>query len=510
MTGKTTKGGKESGARSFLQRLIGRAPGVRGSLSQRILVLAAIWIAALLIVGGVALDRVVTGTMTRNFDDRLAEALPTMIAATELDLFAEVRFNRNPVDPRFNEPYSGLYWQVSGEGRVPFRSRSLWDRELPVDLAQACIDVCTSRSEAFANEPLRVIERDGIIPGSPVVWRFVVAQNAKQLDQQLADVRRTLWWSLGALGAGLFALAVTQATIGLMPLRRLASAIADIRSGKADRAPTEDVPPEIAPLVSELNDLLDHNEKAAESARMHAGNLAHALKTPMSVLVNEAQAGSPDLAVAVTRELATMRRHIDHHLARARAIGRRTASSARAEVWPALERLRNAIERIYAERGVVVDLAGLQSAVFRGERQDLEEMTGNLIDNAAKYGGGRVFVTVSEEQGPTGPMVLVSVEDDGPGITEADRKLLFERGVRLDTGKPGTGLGLAIARDVAEIYGGSVELGSSEDLGGLMVTLRLPSGAAGGRAGSESSATERWSLDFGRGLRQAPPTARSG
>ncbi len=465
--------------RTAADRLLGRKPGAPGSLSQRIVVLAAFWIAILLIVGGVALDRVVTGTITRNFDERLAEALPAMIAAAELDPFGEVRFNRTPVDPRFGEPYSGLYWQVSGEGRLPFRSRSLWDRELPVDLGRPCIDICASRSEEFANEPLRVIERDGIIPGSPVVWRFAVAQSAQQLDNQLADVRRTLWWSLGALGAGLFGLAVLQATVGLMPLKRLSTAMADIRSGKAERAPTEDVPPEIAPLVQELNELLDHNEKAAESARMHAGNLAHALKTPMSVLVNEASAGSPDLADAVTRELATMRRHIDHHLARARAVGRRKVSASRADVWPALERLRNAIERIYAERGVVIDLAGLQSAVFRGERQDLEEMAGNLMDNAAKYGGGRVFVTVSEEMGPAGPMVCISVEDDGQGIPEAERVRLFERGARLDTGKPGTGLGLAIVRDVAEIYGGSVDLAESEDLGGLLVMLKLPSGAVG-------------------------------
>ena len=468
--------------RGLFERLIGHTPGARGSLSQRIVALAAFWIAILLLVGGLALDRVVTGTITRNFDERLSEALPAMIAAAELDPFGEVRFNRTPVDPRFNEPYSGLYWQVSGEGRAPFRSRSLWDRELPVDLGKPCIDVCASRTEAFSNEPLRLVERDGIIPGSPVVWRFAVAQNARLLDEQLADVRSTLWWSLGALGAGLFALAVLQATIGLLPLKKLSSAMADIRSGKADRAPTENVPPEIAPLVQELNDLLDHNEKAAESARMHAGNLAHALKTPMSVMVNEAQAGSPDLADAVTRELATMRRHIDHHLARARAAGRRTASSARADVWPALARLRNAIERIYTERGVVIDLAGVQTAVFRGERQDLEEMAGNLIDNAAKYGGGRVFVTVAEELGSSGPMLSITVEDDGAGIEEAERVRLFERGARLDTGKPGTGLGLAIVRDVAEIYGGSVELGVSEDLGGLLVILRLPTGPVGSLA----------------------------
>lgn len=458
----------------------GRKPG---SISRRLLLLAAAWILALLGVGGVALDRIVTGTITRNFDTQLAAALPAMIAAAELDPFGEVRFNRPPVDPRFNEPYSGLYWQVAAEGRMPFRSRSLWDRELPADFAVSCVEPCALRTNAFRNEPLRVVERDGIIPGSPVVWRFQVAQATEQLDAQIRSVRTTLWWSLGALGAGLFALAIMQATFGLMPLRRVSAAIAAIRAGRMSRAPTNDVPPEIAPLVNELNALLEHNEQTAESARMHAGNLAHALKTPMSVLMNEAAAGSPDLADAVVRELSTMRRHIDHHLARARAMGRRTAATARADVWPSLERLVAAIERIYAERGVVIDLAGDRSVVFRGERQDLEELAGNLIDNAAKYGGGRVFVTVARGAGPDAGFLTITVEDDGHGIPAKLREGMFERGARLDTGKPGTGLGLAIVRDVAGIYGGSVALAESEDLGGLLVTLRLPAGADGRKVG---------------------------
>jgi signal transduction histidine kinase len=454
-----------------------RAPG---SISQRILVLAAAWIAALLLLGGFALDRIVTGTITRNFDEQLAKALPAMIGAAELDSNGDVWFNRQPVDPRFNEPYSGLYWQVSGEGRLPFRSRSLWDRSLELDLEMPCVDPCVSRSTAFRNEPLRIIERDGIIPGSPAVWRFAVAQSTQELDAQLSSVRRTLWWSLGALGAGLFALAILQATIGLMPLRSVSAALASIRTGRTTRVPTENVPPEIAPLVNELNALLEHNEQAADSARMHAGNLAHALKTPMSVLMNEAAAESPDLDRAVVRELSTMRRHIDHHLARARAMGRRTAATARADVWPALERLVTAIERIYAERGVVIDIAGDRTAVFRGERQDLEEMAGNLIDNAAKYGGGRVFVTVAQGEGANHDLLSITVEDDGRGIPEKLRDGLFERGARLDTGMPGTGLGLAIVRDVAEIYGGDVSLAESEDLGGLLVRLRLPSAPEGG------------------------------
>lgn len=438
------------------------------------LVLAAAWILALLAIGGMTLDRIVTGTIIRNFDTQLAAALPAMIAAAELDPFGDVRFNRPPVDPRFNEPYSGLYWQVTADDRMPFRSRSLWDRELPADLSAGCVEPCASRSSAFRNEPLRIVERDGIIPGSAVVWRFQVAQDTEQLDAQIRNVRSTLWWSLGALGAGLFALAIVQATIGLMPLRRISAAMASIRAGRMTRVPTADVPPEVAPLVNELNALLDHNEQTAEAARMHAGNLAHALKTPMSVLTNEAAAGSPDLAAAVVRELSTMRRHIDHHLARARAMGRRTAATARADVWPSLERLVLAIERIYAGRGVVIDLAGDKNAVFRGERQDLEEMAGNLIDNAAKYGGGRVFVTVARGAGADAGYLTITVEDDGQGIPLRLREGLFERGARLDTGMPGTGLGLAIVRDVAGIYGGSVALGESEDLGGLVATLRLP------------------------------------
>ncbi|TPE63957.1 HAMP domain-containing histidine kinase [Sandaracinobacter neustonicus] len=459
--------------------LLRRSPG---SISRRLLVAATIWIAALIALGGLALDRIVTGTIVRNFDAQLSVALPAMIAAAELDPFGDVRFNRQPVDPRFNEPYSGLYWQVAAEGHLPFRSRSLWDRELPADFTVSCVEPCVSRSGNFRNEPLRIVERDGIIPGSPVVWRFQVSQSTEQLDAQVRDVRRTLWLSLGVLGAGMLALAVLQATYGLMPLRRVSAAMAAIRAGRMSRAPTDDVPPEISPLVHELNALLDHNEKAAEDARMHAGNLAHALKTPMSVLTNEAAANSPDLAQAVVRELSTMRRHIDHHLARARAMGRRTASTARAEVWPSLQRLVNAIERIYAEKGVVIDIAGDRQACFRGERQDLEELAGNLIDNAAKYGGGRVFVTVSQDEGNPG-FVSIVVEDDGQGIPVKLRESMFERGARLDTGKPGTGLGLAIVRDVADIYGGSIRLSESEDLGGLMAILRLPACPSSDKAG---------------------------
>ena len=431
--------------------------------------LAAAWIIPLLLLGGFALDRVLTSTITRNFDDQLDIVLTAMIGAAELGPLGEVRFNRQLGDQRFYEPYSGLYWQVSAEGEEPFRSRSLWDRALSPSLAIDCRGGCRYSSGAFSGEPLRVIERAAMLPGSSMIFHFQVAQSTHDLDAQLARLRRTLLWSLTVLGGGLLVLAALQSTYGLRPLRKVSRAIAAIRTGEATRVPA-DFPPEVEPLVAEINELLEFNERQAEAARMHAGNLAHALKTPMSVLINAAQTAGPELPGAVVSQTAIMRRHVDHHLARARAAGRRAASASRSAVWPSLEALARTIPRIHAGRDVVIDIDGDRGAVFRGEREDLDEMLGNLLDNAAHYGGGRVFVTVAQ----AGGMIDIVIEDDGPGVPASERDRLFVRGARLDTGKAGTGLGLAIVRDIAEIYGGSVVLGESEDLGGLAVTLRLP------------------------------------
>jgi signal transduction histidine kinase len=194
------------------------------------------------------------------------------------------------------------------------------------------------------------------------------------------------------------------------------------------------------------------------------------LKTPLTVITNAATAHAPDLNDTVINEAAIMRRQVDHHLARARAIGRRASAQARATVWDSVEAVERAVSRLYVD--VTIDITGDRAAQVRVERQDLDEMLGNLVENAAKYGNGRVFVTVDR---PSGGKVTIQIEDDGPGIAQQQREELFTRGKRLDTtGKPGTGLGLAIVRDVAEIYGGSVSLDESEDLGGLLVTLSLP------------------------------------
>ena len=451
-----------------------RRSGHSGSLTRRMIGIAALWIVILLGVGGYALDRVLTTAITRNFDAQLDYVLTALIASSEIGPDGEVFLNRPPADQRFLEPYSGLYFQISGTGRqgtqtqsIEFPSRSLWDRRLQVRGGHRDFNVHTYDTTEFEDEELRVLERDVRLPGAPTRWRFQVAQNREGLDEQIEVLRRTMVRSFGILGLGLILLAALQAFYGLWPLRRVRQAIASIRSGEKSRI-EERFPPEIEPLTEELNALLVHNEVQAEEARRHAGNLAHALKTPLTVITNAATAKAPDLADTVCREATTMRRQVDHHLARARAIGRRSSAQARAAVWPALESVERAVSRLY--ENVTIDLAGDKHAAVRVERQDLDELLGNLIENAAKYGGGRVFVTVET----TPECVEILVEDDGRGIPEAERLSIFDRGARLDTGKPGTGLGLAIVRDVAHIYGGSVGLEESEDLGGLLARLKLP------------------------------------
>ena len=440
-----------------------------GSLTRRMIVVAAFWITALLLVGGFALDRILRASIVQNFDDQLEYVLNAMIASSEIGPDGEVRFNRQPADQRFIEPYSGVYFQISGDGADTFPSRSLWDRRLRVQDRHEDVEVHVYDSNEFEGEPLRISERDVILPGSQTRWRFQVAQSREMIDTQIRQLRSTLFWSFLALGVGLLILAALQTFYGLWPLRRVRQDVAAIRSGAKTRI-TEAFPNEVQPLTEEINQLLAHNEDQAEEARRHAGNLAHALKTPLTVITNAATANAPDLDETVCREATVMRRQVDHHLARARAIGRRASAHARAHVWESVEAVQRAVDRLY--ENVTVDIAGDKAAQVRVERQDLDEMVGNLVENAAKYGGGRVFVTVE----PKGDVIDIIVEDDGRGIPQQEREAIFQRGARLDTDKPGTGLGLAIVRDVAEIYGGRITLEESEDLGGLLARLSLPAG----------------------------------
>jgi signal transduction histidine kinase len=447
------------------------------SLARRLLLLATTWIIPLLLLGGVALDRVVSRIFTANFDARLQQYLTSLIAISEIGSLGEVRLSRPLGDQGFSEIYSGLYFQISLNNQTPFRSRSLWDRDIPVNLNVQLRTAVTSQRTLWSNqEHLRLTERDIKLPGAPQRLRFVVAARSDALQKQISEFRRTLVRSLSALGLGLILLSALQATYGLWPLRRVRRGLEAIRSGRTRRL-ENDYPLEVQPLANEMNALLDHGDSAAEQARTHAGNLAHALKTPMAVLLNDARDGDQVEAEIVLTQVELMKKHVEHHLARARTLGRRAMIGARTPVMPSLESLQRVLERIYQNyknRTLSVTIEGDSSLYFRGEKQDLEEIIGNLMDNASKYGGGKVTVVVQSVQDNMQRMVRIVVEDNGTGIPPGLRSHLFKRGTRLDESKTGTGLGLAIVRDVVEIYGGDVSLGDSISLGGLKVVVTLP------------------------------------
>ena len=447
-------------------RVVAESSG-KGSLSGRMIFIAAAWISLLLLIGGAALDRVLVNTVTKNFDDQLEYVLNAMIATAEIGPDGEVRMSRALGDQRFLEPNSGLYWQISGKNVPDFPSYSLWDRTLNPYLNNSSFDIHIRESSEFEEATLRIVEQSTLLPDSDVEWKFIVAESRSGLDAQIAELRTTLIISFLLLALGLIILAALQTLYGLWPLRYVRKALAEMRSGQKSRV-TAQLPVEVMPMVSELNALLDYNEKQAEEARRHAGNLAHALKTPLTVIMNSATAKSDNLDEIVVREAKTMRRQVDHHLARARAVGRRVHNQGRTKIWDSLESVERAVSRLYTH--VRLDMTGDRDLEASVERQDLDEILGNLIENAAKYGGGSVFITIIDSE----KFAEVEVEDDGNGIPENEREKIFDRGARLDTGKPGTGLGLAIVRDVVEIYGGTVALEESEDMGGLLVRLKLP------------------------------------
>ena len=247
------------------------------------MVIAAGWITVLLLFGGVALDRSMTGLVQRNFDDQLSYMLNGMIASAEVDQYGEIYFNRPLGDQRFLEPNSGLYWQITGAGHDDFPSRSLWDRSLHIRTDHVDNQPHSYDSNQFAGEKLRIMERSVILPGSETKWWFVVAQSRTEIDGQIHRIRLILVWSFLVLGLGLFLMAGLQTWYGLGPLRRVRLAIKRLRTTGANRV-SDPLPLEVQPLVEELNALLAHTERQAEEARMHAGNLAHALKTPLTVL----------------------------------------------------------------------------------------------------------------------------------------------------------------------------------------------------------------------------------
>jgi signal transduction histidine kinase len=445
------------------------------SLTRRLTLLTTLWVAIGLGLMGWFVIRTDERQIETAADARLGSLLDAVVASAAFDPSSGPILTRPLADPEFNRPLSGHYWQITGPGGSQATSRSLWDSRLVPPLREP-EGIRARDVEGPRSERLRLLERDVQLEGRfglvPITVQVAVAR--EDTDEEIASLRQNVILAFALLGTGLVGVVALLVIWGLRPLRRTQEELAEVREGRRQHMDVV-APTEIAPLVAEIEALIEQNRATVDRARNHVGNLAHALKTPIAVLRNALESG--DVAAARSQS-ATLERLVQHHLRRARAGA--LAGSAGAECMPLAlaEALATALRRLTAARGIVIRVTGEADARIRADSQDLTEMLGNLMENACKYGQGQVEVRVA----PSAPgRVSIEVADDGPGLPEGEDGAALLRGVRLDEAKPGSGLGLAIVSDLATLYDGQLTLDRSSRLGGLVARLDLP-----GRLATES------------------------
>jgi len=452
------------------------------SLALRLFLSAAGWTGIILLITGFVLSSLYRDAAERSFDRRLNVFLRTLVAEVAAPDDSSERTPQSLGEPQFDLPLSGWYWQLTrlNAARPEVRSsRSLWDSGLPhlADMGVAATDDGTRRAYVPGPEDqrLRLIERT-VDLGEDGRYLVAVAGDSQEIDDETHSFDRAIAATFATLAAVLLLTTMFQVRFGLAPLKRISESLAAIRAGTAERLAGR-FPVEIEPLARETNALIDANREIVERARTHVGNLAHALKTPLSVMMNEAAARPDDpLAAKVGEQIVIMRDQVTRHLERARIAARATVVGSVTEVAPVVTALTRTMEKIYHPRGIAIDLDAPEGVRFRGERQDIEEMLGNLVDNACKWAQARVSIEVTQERQQDDPfklIVRVVVDDDGPGLSPADRDQVARRGQRLDETKPGSGLGLSIVLELASLYGGHLTL-STAPIGGLRAELVLP------------------------------------
>lgn len=453
------------------------------SLALRLFVSATVVSVAVLVVTGLVLSSVYRDAVERAFDRRLDVYLKTIVADVANSTTGEMPEPTTLGDPLFNFPISGWYWQITridGPARQVKTSRSMPEGTLPLLLDRESKPDLGGLREGYAKGPseqnLRIVERL-VDLGEDGRYVVAVAADAGEIEEEVAGFNQALVLTLAVIGLAFFLTLAFQVLFGLRPLKRLLGALSDVRAGRADRIGGE-YPVEIAPLAAEVNALIDTNREIVERARTHVGNLAHALKTPISVLQNEAArpaaAGDP-LAAKVGEQAEIMKGQVAHHLERARMAARVSVVSTVEEVGPIVETLAGTLAKVHRSKGIAVETEIADGIRFRGERQDLEEILGNLVDNGCKWARTLVEVRVTPLPGQGGQRDYfeIVIDDDGPGLSEAQQAEALKRGRRLDETKPGSGLGLSIVSELAGLYGGGLTLGRSP-FGGLRCIVRLP------------------------------------
>ncbi len=456
------------------------------SLTRRLIWLASGWIVLALVLTGWALTTQYKESALRRLGNDLSAILDEVVVATSAGpngvTVAEIR------DAQTQRALSGKYWivaEMEGEDRLRFIAGSpslageqlAVPRDVPARLRAAQGAIVSYNDPGLLRpplqQPLRVAASLKSLPGRDEPLVFIAAIDRSNIETDTRQFATFTWIALLILGLGLVIAVFLQVQIGLRPLFSLRNEIADVRKGRVARI-ARTYPIEIQPLAEQVNRLLDHNQETVERQRTHVGNLAHALKTPLSVLLAEAGDQPGVLPDMVRKQTEVMKAQVDHHLRRARAAARAQLLGERTPIAEVLDEMAVMLERVFETKGVEIDWRAPDALGFRGERQDLQEILGNLIENACKWARRRVRISA----GPTGlGQMVVVVEDDGPGLPEDQREGALQRGARMDETTPGSGLGLSIVVELTRAYGGRITLADS-DMGGLKVLLELPAAEA--------------------------------
>ncbi len=450
------------------------------SLAGRLIAAATLWAVVALVVAGLILVSLYRSTVESAFDERLNVYLSTLVGGLAAeDASQPLTDPGNLGEQRFELLYSGWYWQVRDAATrdVVLASHSLFSDTIDVGKATRTKvqDGVTSGALAGPDrQSLRFLSRTVTFDGrTPVV--IAVAGDAGQLNGQIVAFGTSVAITLAIFGIGLIIATLIQIRWGLRPLDQVRRALMELRSGKRTRIDGF-FPAEISPLIKELNAVLESNQEVVDRSRTQVGNLAHALKTPLSVVINEARAGHDPGSAKIVEQTELMRRQVNHYLDRARIAAQTDVIGVVTEVEPVVDRLVRVMSRLHDERGIKLISDIPDQARFKGEQQDLEEIVGNLVDNACKWARTKVLVgaTYKPPNGLDEPgQLAIRIEDDGPGLTPAEIEEATTRGHRLDETKPGSGLGLSIVSDLVTMYRGTLRLDRSRS-GGLLADVELP------------------------------------
>ncbi|WP_445500713.1 sensor histidine kinase [Microvirga sp. G4-2] len=449
----------------------------QGSLRLRLLAAGTASVILALALAGLGLLLLFERHVERRMAAELGSQLNQLVGSLARTADGALDIGVPPAEPRFLQPLSGLYWQVTEEGAgTVLRSRSLWDATLPLPSdVPAAGEIHQHAIPGPGGASLLAVERRIALPanlGGGTI-RVAVALDRAEVHAAGLAFASDLLPSLALLAAVLIAAAWIQVSVGLRPLDAVRRRLAQVRSGKTARL-GEAFPEEVRPLAAEVDHLLDEQEQAIARARARAADLAHGLKTPLTVLSADAEElrtrGDTRLAGEIEAITAGMRRHVERELVRAR-IGLRARSGPVQPVRPVVEQVVGVLRRTPQGRKLTWEIDAVNNLGVQIDAQDLTEILGNLAENAAAWAAGMVRIKGQQEH----KAVLLLVEDDGPGVPEEQIDTVLARGGRLDETRPGTGLGLAIVGDLVEAYGGSLALRRSP-LGGLLAEVRLPSG----------------------------------